>query len=108
MTVEVTAAAGTRRAAVSGEGDMNSAPGLRRALREAVDAGPGGVVVHLAAVSYMDSAGIAVLIEGLQWSRRKGLPFALAAVPRSVRVVLELARLDTVFTILPEGTGEAK
>jgi anti-sigma B factor antagonist len=86
---------------VAGEVDMNSAPDLRRALRTAVDA-RAAVRVHLGAVSYMDSAGIAVLIEGLQWSRRAGVEYALCAMPTAVRVVVELARLDTVFTILPD------
>jgi len=86
---------------VAGEVDMNSAPDLRRELRTAVDAGH-PVRVHLGGVSYMDSAGIAVLIEGLQWCKRGGVDFALVAMPHAVRVVVELARLDTVFTILPD------
>jgi anti-sigma B factor antagonist len=93
--------AGQTLVRVSGEVDMNSAPDLRRALRAAVDAAV-GVRVHLGGVSYMDSAGIAVLIEGLQWCKRAGLEFALCAMPHAVRVVVELARLDTVFTILPD------
>lgn len=86
---------------VRGEVDMNSAPELRRALKAAVDART-AVRVHLGGVAYMDSAGIAVLIEGLQWSRRAGLEYALCAMPHAVRLVVELARLDTVFTILPD------
>lgn len=101
MNVETTAEAGTTVVRVGGEVDMNSAPELRNALRAAIDAGVPTLHVHLGAVTYMDSAGIAVLIEGLQWSKRQSVDYALTAMPHAVRVVVELARLDTVFTILP-------
>lgn len=101
MTVGTERRDGHTLVRVGGEVDMNSAPELRRALRTAVDA-RAAVRVHLGAVAYMDSAGIAVLIEGLQWSRRAGVEYALCAMPHAVRVVVELARLDTVFTILPD------
>ncbi len=101
MNVAVEPRDGHTQVRVAGEVDMNSAPDLRRAIREAVDGG-GSVMIHLGGVSYMDSAGIAVLIEGLQWSKRTGVEFALCAMPHPVRVVVELARLDSVFTILPD------
>lgn len=102
MNVETTANAGATVVRVGGEVDMNSAPALRDALRSAIDSGVTTLHVHLGGVTYMDSAGIAVLIEGLQWSKRQSVDYALAAMPQSVRVVVELARLDTVFTILPD------
>jgi anti-sigma B factor antagonist len=102
MNVETTATDGTTLVRVAGEVDMNSAPALREALRTGIDAGVATLHVHLGGVTYMDSAGIAVLIEGLQWSKRQGVAYALCAMPKAVRVVVELARLDTVFTILPD------
>ena len=101
MNVAIEPRAGHTQVRVAGEVDMNSAPELRSALREAVDGG-GSVMVHLGGVTYMDSAGIAVLIEGLQWSKRSHTEFALCAMPHAVKVVVELARLDSVFTILPD------
>jgi anti-sigma B factor antagonist len=102
MNVETTAEAGTTVVRVDGEVDMNSAPTLRDALRTAIDRGATTLHVHLGGVTYMDSAGIAVLIEGLQWCKRETVDYALTAMPHPVRVVVELARLDTDFTILPD------
>jgi anti-sigma B factor antagonist len=58
------------------------------------------VGVDLSAVSYIDSSGIAALVEGFQTARTRGGRFALVAVSDAVRAVLELARLDRVFLIV--------
>jgi anti-sigma B factor antagonist len=64
------------------------------------------VFVDLSSVSYIDSSGVASLVEAFQASKQKGAQFALVAVNVAALRVLELARLDKVFTIhetLPEG-----
>jgi len=57
------------------------------------------VFVDLSAVSYIDSSGVASLVEAFQASKKKGTRFALVAVNAAAMRVLELARLDKVFTI---------
>lgn len=84
--------------ALDGDVDLQSSPDARAALLEAVDTHR-GVVVDLSGVTYIDSSGIAALVEALQRSRRVGRPFALAAVSDPALRVLRLARLDRVFTI---------
>jgi anti-anti-sigma factor len=54
----------------------------------------------------MDSSGVAVLIEGLRWSRSRGIPYWLTNLSDAARVVIELAKLDSVFKI-SETTKEA-
>ena len=58
--------------------------------------------VDLSEVSYIDSSGIAALVEGLQNAKSKGRKFALVAVSKAVMAVLQLARLDRVFAIYPD------
>ena len=53
-------------------------------------------------VSYIDSSGIAALVEGLQSAKSKGKQFGLVSVSKAVMAVLQLARLDRVFTIFPD------
>ena len=55
--------------------------------------------VDMAGVSYIDSSGVASLVESLQGARKAGCEFVLAAVSEPALRVLHLARLDTVFTI---------
>ena len=83
---------------LNGEVDLETSPQLRQALLEKVNEGK-SVVVGMADVAYIDSSGIASLVEAYQTGRRSNSGFALAAVSDSALRVLQLARLDKVFTI---------
>ncbi|MBA8888491.1 anti-sigma B factor antagonist [Dokdonella fugitiva] len=85
---------------LSGEVDLSWSQEVRRAVLDALAAGT-PVGVELSAVSYIDSSGIAALVEGFQQARQNGGRFALVAVSDAVRAVLELARLDRVFLLVP-------
>ena len=50
-------------------------------------------------VAYIDSSGIASLVEALQTARTQQAVFVLADVSEAAQRVLQLARLDKVFTI---------
>jgi len=90
--------AGALVASFSGEVDLEHSPAARRVLLECVDRGK-KVLVDLSEVEYIDSSGVASLVEAFQRARKNGLEFALVAVNEAPRRVLELARLDKVFTI---------
>ena len=84
---------------VSGEVDLSWSQQLRKAILDAL-AQAKAVGVELSQVSYIDSSGIAALVEGFQNARGKNQKFSLIAASRSVRSVLELARLDRVFPMV--------
>lgn len=90
----------TRVVAFRGEVDLEHSPVAREVLLGAVEAGA-PLVVDLSGVSYIDSSGIASLVEAFQEARKRGTGFSLAAVSTSALRVFELARLDQVFTIHP-------
>jgi anti-sigma B factor antagonist len=81
-----------------GEVDLENSPAARRLLLEWVGRGR-KVLVDLSGVEYMDSSGVASLVEAFQRARKSGVAFALVAVNAPARRVLELARLDKVFII---------
>ncbi|MEP7044302.1 MAG: STAS domain-containing protein [Dokdonella sp.] len=85
---------------LSGEVDLSWSAQVRRAVLDAL-AGNTTVGVDLSDVSYIDSSGIAALVEGFQSARAHGSRFVLVAVSDAVRAVLELARLDRVFLLVP-------
>jgi anti-sigma B factor antagonist len=60
----------------------------------------------MSAVTYIDSSGIATLVEGLLLSRQTKTRLGLFGLRPNARSVLELARLNKVFTIF-EGEAEA-
>jgi len=87
---------------VKGDVDLYSSPELREAITKAMPKSGGSVSVHLKAVPYMDSSGVATLVEGYRTALDTGTTFVLLAPSQSVLKVLQLSRLDTVFTIRDE------
>ena len=84
--------------ALEGEIDLEQAGAVRRALLDSLKEGL-DILVDLSQVTYIDSSGIASLVEGLQVAKKQKSDLALVAVSQRVRRVLELARLDKVFLI---------
>lgn len=83
---------------LDGEVDLETSPTLRKNLLVHVNVGK-SVVVGMSGVAYIDSSGIASLVEAYQTSRRNNSGFILAEISDSAMRVLQLARLDKVFTI---------
>jgi anti-sigma B factor antagonist len=92
---------------VRGDLDLEGGDGLRQALREAIgEDGGRRVVVDLEGVDFIDSAGLGVLLGGLERARGNEGDLVLVATGRSVLRVLELTGLERVFTVFP-GRREA-
>jgi anti-sigma B factor antagonist len=85
---------------LGGDIDMHASPAARRAILQCIR-DDRQVIVDLAAVSYIDSSGIATLVEGLQAAKAKKLDFGLFGASPAAMRVLKLARLETVFTFYP-------
>lgn len=83
----------------NGEVDLYSSPQLREALLKAIGSGAKQVGLDLSSVGYMDSSGVATLVEALKGCNEKGAQFVIVAPSNAVTKVLQLARLDTVFDI---------
>jgi anti-sigma B factor antagonist len=84
---------------VFGEVDLSWSQQVRKAILDALGKAK-AVGVELSQVTYMDSSGIAALVEGFQTARSKGQKFALVSASSPVRSVLALARLDKVFPMV--------
>ncbi|MEQ8665756.1 MAG: STAS domain-containing protein [Rhodospirillales bacterium] len=85
--------------AFSGDIDLQSSSQARTVLLDAVSRGQ-PLLVDLSGVEYIDSSGVASLVESFQKARKSGLDYVLVSVSDGARRVLELARLDKVFTIV--------
>lgn len=86
---------------VWGEVDLSWSQEVRKQVLDAL-AQAKALAVQLDGVTYIDSSGIAALVEGFQLARSKQGRFVLIAPNEAVRAVLELARLDRVFPIHPD------
>jgi len=85
---------------ISGDIDLATSPELRKALlRELRELKMPRVVLNLGAVRYIDSSGVASLVEGLKASRDVGSRFILFGVNKTIREVLQLSKLVKIFEI---------
>ena len=89
---------------LKGDVDMNTSSDVRLALAEVFSQGAVGMkalLIDLSQVRYMDSSGIATLVETMQNCMKKGARLRLFELSPPVRDVFELARLASVFEIFP-------
>lgn len=99
MSFRISEDGGAATVFLTGDIDLETSPLARQTLLAAVDKGM-PVVVDMGGVGYMDSSGIASLVEAFQKAKSAGHELSLARVGGTVQKVLALARLDKVFRIL--------
>jgi len=89
---------GTTIVDIVGQIDLGSSPALRKTLLETLN-GTKSVAINLSAVRYIDSSGIASLVEVLREARNSEKRLVLFGVTGAVLQVLQLTRLTGVFEI---------
>ena len=86
---------------LEGEIDLHVSPRVAASIGAMIENKPPRLVVDLANVTYIDSSGLAVLIEAMQNVEAYGGKFILAGIQENVKPIFEIARLDQVFLIFP-------
>lgn len=84
---------------LAGEIDLDSSPEVRKTILAETKKKHPKIFIDLSQVTYMDSSGIATLVEGLQYCNQYKGKFVIVGLGPGVREVFELSRLDKVFTI---------
>ena len=83
---------------LTGEIDLQTSPKAREQILQTLKNNQ-HVLVEMADVEYIDSSGIASLVEGFQDAKSRKLYFGLVNISAATRQVLALARLDKIFPI---------
>jgi anti-sigma B factor antagonist len=87
------------RITIENSGDM------RRALAQALRAKPATVSVDLSDVSYIDTSGLATLVEAARVARGQGTRLVLGGMKDQPRYLFEIAHLERFFeTSVPEAS----
>ena len=87
---------------LQGEIDLHASPRVKESLLRLLEENPPRVFVDLSRVTYIDSSGMAVLIEAMQRIHAYGGELALLGLRDTVEVIFHIARLDQVFRIFPD------
>lgn|GEM_PF-1526152 len=86
---------------MAGEIDFSVAPRVRERLMECLEAGGPEIVLHLAGLDYIDSSGLALLIEARKHLAESGRTIRIADISPQVRKIFNLTQLGELFG-LPE------
>lgn len=99
MQISTRQASGATVVDIVGDITLHNSPEVRKTLLVALQGRAGRVIVNLKAVRYIDSSGVASLVEGLKASRDTGIRLALVGLSPAARQVLELTRLLKLFEV---------
>jgi anti-sigma B factor antagonist len=89
----------TRVLSPVGRFDAHEAPAFRQQVEDCMSEGDTDLLVDLAAVSFIDSTALAELVAAQRNLLINGGSLTLHRPPVSVRVILEVTNLITIFTI---------
>jgi anti-sigma B factor antagonist len=84
---------------LEGEIDSHSSPPMAAELRSMIKDKPKKLVIDLSKVRYIDSSGLAVLIDGMRKVEAYRGKLYLVGMQDSLRVIFETSRLDQAFRI---------
>ena len=87
---------------LEGDIDLHVSPVVAEALNAMIKKKPERIVIDLSRVTYIDSAGIAVLILAMQEVEAYGGKFFLSGLQETLRSIFETSRLERVFRIFPD------
>ena len=78
---------------------VSNANEMRRTLADALRSQPRELTVDLVSVTYMDTSGLATLIEAMRNARKQSTRLVLRSVQTQPRYLLTVTDLDHVFEI---------
>ena len=87
---------------LEGDIDLHVSPVVAEALNAMIKKKPERIVIDLSRVTYIDSAGIAVLILAMQEVEAYVGKFFLSGLQETLRLIFETSRLERVFRIFPD------
>ena len=99
MQIEKSDSASATIFKISGEIDLHASPVLRAELQACVKEKTPVLLLDFSAVDYIDSSGLATLIEYVRESSAHGGKLALFALQKKVRTIFDLVRLNELFVI---------
>src|SRR5262249_11939670 len=89
---------------IEGRIDIDSSGAVRRAIAEALRPLPPVVTLDLAGLTYIDTSGLATLLEGSRIGRQQGSRLLLVGLHGQPRELLYFSRIDRLIEIAGDET----
>lgn len=93
------------RVVIFGRITVNTSDEMRRKLLATLRSKPVQLTVDLSQVTYMDSSGLATLLEAVRTARKQGTRLLLAGVSGQPRCLFQIGQLDRLFEFATEETS---
>lgn len=99
MDIKITEDSGVAIVTIDGEINISTSPQLKKDMEKLANP---KLVINLGKVGYVDSSGLATLVEVLKKARSKGGALYLTHLSDKVRSLFEITKLDKLFGICPD------
>jgi anti-sigma B factor antagonist len=98
MGIETAAGPSESRISVTGRLVIDSSPRFRALLMKAIRAATARVlVIDLSAVSYLDTSGVATLLEAARVASAQGVRLRVIGLSGEPRMLAQITELDVIF-----------
>ncbi|MCX5679978.1 MAG: STAS domain-containing protein [Candidatus Omnitrophica bacterium] len=84
---------------IDGEIDINSSPMVKKSFDKLISQKTPKIVINLSKVTYVDSSGLATLVEILKNMRSYGGRMRLACMSPKIKSLFEITKLEKLFEI---------
>jgi anti-sigma B factor antagonist len=99
MSVKIETKNGLSVCYVEGEIDINTSPNVKKSFDKLIGAKTPKIIVNLSRVTYVDSSGLATLVEILKNMRSYGGKLKLSNMSSKVKSLFEITKLEKLFDI---------
>ncbi|MFA6142928.1 MAG: STAS domain-containing protein [Candidatus Omnitrophota bacterium] len=100
MSVKIEPKNGLTVCRIDGEVDINSSPDIKKSFDKLISKKTPKIVVDLFKVTYVDSSGLATLVEILKNMKTYGGRMRLVGLTPKIKSLFEITKLEKLFEIL--------
>ncbi len=100
MHIRVDERDGIKICYAEGDIDINTSPQVKKAFDKLIHAKSGKVLINLQKVEYIDSSGLATLVEILKNVKNSDGKLKLSNLSNKVRSLFEITKLEKLFDIM--------
>lgn len=87
---------------VEGEIDINTSPDIKKSFEKILSKKTPNMVVNFSKVTYVDSSGLATLVEILKDMRTYGGKMKLSNLSPKIKSLFEITKLEKLFDIIAD------
>lgn len=87
---------------IDGEIDINSSPAIKKSFDKLISQKTPKIVINLSKVTYVDSSGLATLVEMLKNMKSYGGRMRLASMSPKIKSLFEITKLEKLFEIMAD------